>query len=196
MFTTTSKTAPTSPNAYHPVLQSLYGHFVSVLHSVCSPFIQDPYELAYIAAALWPSFVKPVLDEHHKRVEEAGIDTELQLPDEDTRLRLLRWFTPTFTAALGELYPRLQDAKTWADANAVAEEGPVVPAAEDDGDVEGLPRMAKFILVAAFLASTNPAKSDLRMFGRGLDPKKRARKRRESAVKKGVADGKPAKVFI
>jgi origin recognition complex subunit 5 len=195
MFAVTSKTAPTSPNAYHPVLQPLYGHFVSVLHSVCSPFIQDPYELAYIAAALWPGFVKPVLDEHHRRADEAGIDTDLELPGEDTRLRLLRWFTPTFTAALGVLYPRLQDAKAWAEANTVAEEDPVVPSAEDDSDVEGLPRMAKFILVAAFLASTNPAKSDLRMFGRGLDPKKRTRKRRAPVISKAAGDSKPAKVI-
>jgi len=39
-----------------------------------------------------------------------------------------------------------------------------------------LPRMTRFVLVAAFLASMNPAKSDLRMFGRGLDGKKRKRR--------------------
>ncbi|KAF5369509.1 hypothetical protein D9758_002779 [Tetrapyrgos nigripes] len=39
-----------------------------------------------------------------------------------------------------------------------------------------LPRMSRFVLVAAFLASMNPIKSDLRLFGRGLDGKKRRRR--------------------
>jgi origin recognition complex subunit 5 len=52
--------------------------------------------------------------------------------------------------------------------------------------------MSQFILVAAFLASTNPAKSDLRTFGRGLDEKKR--KRRGGARKKGVGKSGPSRV--
>jgi len=43
---------------------------------------------------------------------------------------------------------------------------------EDNTGMLALPRTSQFILVAA-LASTNPAKSDLWMFGRGLDEKKR-----------------------
>ncbi|THV00858.1 hypothetical protein K435DRAFT_818207 [Dendrothele bispora CBS 962.96] len=39
-----------------------------------------------------------------------------------------------------------------------------------------LPRISRFILISAFIASMNPAKSDLRMFGRGLDGKKRKRR--------------------
>ncbi|PFH49483.1 hypothetical protein AMATHDRAFT_41543 [Amanita thiersii Skay4041] len=49
-----------------------------------------------------------------------------------------------------------------------------------------LPRMSKFILIASFLASTNPPKSDVRMFGRGADEKKRRRRR---SVSKGKAGG-------
>lgn len=41
-----------------------------------------------------------------------------------------------------------------------------------------LSRRCKFILLAAFLASSNPVKSDLRMFGRGLDEKKRKPRRK------------------
>ena len=50
---------------------------------------------------------------------------------------------------------------------------------------QSLPRMAKFILVAAFLASTNPAKSDLRMFGRGPDERKKRRKKGGAVRKLG-----------
>jgi Origin recognition complex (ORC) subunit 5 C-terminus len=37
--------------------------------------------------------------------------------------------------------------------------------------------MAKFVLLAAFLASTNPAKSDVRMFSRAPEERKKARRR-------------------
>ncbi|KAJ4483499.1 origin recognition complex subunit 5 C-terminus-domain-containing protein [Lentinula aciculospora] len=50
-----------------------------------------------------------------------------------------------------------------------------------------LPRLSQFILVAAYVASTNPAKSDLRLFGRGTDEKKRRRR----GAKRLMANAKP-----
>ncbi|KAJ8487791.1 hypothetical protein ONZ51_g3946 [Trametes cubensis] len=44
--------------------------------------------------------------------------------------------------------------------------------------------MAKFILVAAFLASTNPARSDIRMFGRGPDERAKRRRRKVGTPRK------------
>ena len=113
---------------YHPALLPLYNHFCSILYSICSPFTHDPDELAYISAARWPGFVQPVLDEHQHQLdlrEESGMDfedhnSELKLapPLEDTRMRLTRFFTPSFTAALEALYPRLTNASSWAHENA------------------------------------------------------------------------------
>ena len=56
--------------------------------------------------------------------------------------------------------------------------------------LSALPCLSKFILLANFLVSTNPAKSNIRMFGRGLDEKRR-RKRWASSTKAGNG---PAKV--
>ncbi|KAM6496554.1 Origin recognition complex (ORC) subunit 5 C-terminus domain containing protein [Amanita muscaria] len=56
-----------------------------------------------------------------------------------------------------------------------------------------LPRLSKFILIAAFIASTNPSKSDIRMFGRGLDEKKRKRRRTASTTGSKTGSG-PSKV--
>ncbi|THH14773.1 hypothetical protein EW146_g5606 [Bondarzewia mesenterica] len=193
----------TDPHAHHPSLAPLYSFFVSALYSICSPFTNDPHELAYIAAARWPGFVQPVIDAHALELEalrEDDPDAELPLtpPAEDARLRLLRYFTPSFTLALEALYPRLTNATDWARANSL-EPGTMDPTksvpssprkdkgkARDVGDQDTesdadpiarvLPRMSKFILVAAFLASTNPSKTDLRMFGRGVDEKRRRRK--------------------
>lgn len=54
-----------------------------------------------------------------------------------------------------------------------------------------LPRISKFILVASFIASTNPPKSDMRMFGRGLDEKKSKKRIRRlgGGGRKVKADG-------
>jgi origin recognition complex subunit 5 len=194
------------PTPYHPSLLPLYTHFTSVLYSICAPSTLDPFELAYIASACWPAFAQPVLEEHRQRVEEAAANgttrPKLEMPGEDIRVRLIQHFTPSFTAALEALYPRMMDAHAWV-ASETESDGPAAPGRlGPTGDlhvgVEGLPGMAKFILVAAFLASTNPVKSGPRMFGRGLDEKKRRRKGGRVAklqVRKG-GDAKSVKVCI
>lgn len=117
----------------------------------------------------------------------------LKPPTEDVRMRLMRLFTPSMTVALESLYPRLTNASAWARANVPEPSLLTLPLSQSSpskarpspmmtqtktvaGSGDVLPRMSKFILIAAFLASTNPAKSDLRMFGRGLDERKKKRK--------------------
>jgi origin recognition complex subunit 5 len=273
--------SPPPPGPYHPSLRQLHNDFISILCDVCYPFIHDPREIQYIAAARWPGFVQPVLDEHNQRIgrlrwraggagdqpedmeidnddeDEVDEDENLRPPSADTRLRLGRLFKPTLTSALEELYPRITNAAAWAELNSSPPDldsiplsrplSPVKPGGEFGHNVDlttltsqtprrtrslrssapntphtphtpytprtpraasythtyagdrndsletglsALPRLSKFILLAAFLASTNPAKSDIRMFGRGLDEKKR-RKRRASSTKAGNG---PAKV--
>lgn len=187
-------------NSHDPVLLPFYRQFLSTLYDVCSPFTKDPDELAYIAAARWPGFVAPVLgeyqrlrDEAHENPESDG-EFELTAPTEDARIRLIRLFTPSFTTALEALYPRSSNAAEWAAENqprrnllssgfsgANLVDRSVSPASQGSlTDV--LPRMSKFILLAAFLASTNPTKSDIRMFGRALHE---SRKRKRGAVASG-----------
>jgi origin recognition complex subunit 5 len=183
-------------HCYHPSLTNLYTHYISMICEVCFPFVHDIDELAYIAAARWPGFIKPLL---HTSSPDSEGDTEIIVnpPSEDTRLRLIRAFTPTITRALEELYPRLTNAMDWADMNEPPDDvlsqlsssrlihspaghlnSPmkVNNRQTDVSSLVDLPRMSKFILVASYIASTNPPKSDLRMFGRGLDEKKRKRR--------------------
>ncbi|KDQ55524.1 hypothetical protein JAAARDRAFT_37539 [Jaapia argillacea MUCL 33604] len=159
----------------------LYSHFISTLYSVCSPFTTDPDELQYIAASRWPAFVQAILSEF---VDDDGgqplnID-DIQVPEE-TRIRWLRQFTPTFTSALDVLYPRIKSA---TDLARPSPDDHSVDEGEDKKSISQLPRMQKFILVAAFLASTNPAKSDMRMFARGKDERKRRRRKSVNATPK------------
>lgn len=182
-------------NSHNPVLLPLYHQFLSTLYDVCSPFTKDPNELAYIAAARWPGFITPILDEYRRLLDETHEDSgdeegefELTAPTEDARIRLIRLFTPSFTTALEALYPRLSNAAEWAadnqpqrnllssgfsGANLVDKS---VLQASQGSLTDVLPRMSKFILLAAFLASTNPVKSDIRMFGRALDERKKRRR--------------------
>ncbi|KAF8632083.1 hypothetical protein AX15_002059 [Amanita polypyramis BW_CC] len=270
------------PGPHHPSLRQLYAQFISVLCDVCYPFTHDPQDIQYIAAARWPGFVQPIIDEHSRRIyrlrsrqgkrpgihlehESADMDIEeddddddddedLRPPTEDTRMRLSQLFKPTLTAALEELHPRLTNAAAWARLNLAPPDldvlslsrpsspvkmgGPMTRSTDPIAQVPhtprtsralrssvpntprtpytprtprvtsyartytddkndypatgllSLPRLSKFILIAAFVASTNPAKSDIRMFGRGLDEKKR-RRRRATSMKVGSG---PAKV--
>jgi origin recognition complex subunit 5 len=130
---------------------------------------------------------------------DADSDSEepFQPPSEETRMRLSRLFNPSLSLALDALYPRLQNATDWAKANEpppnLLDNPPTttktaVPSDEKDAGITCLPRLFKFILLASFLASTNPPKSDLRIFGRGLDEKKK-RKRRASGKSTNTKGG-------
>lgn len=189
----------TSHVSYHPALQPLYEQYVETLYNALSIYTNDPIELQYVSAARWPGFVKPVIDQYDELVrqaEEEGSDPpELEPPATDGRLRLLKFFLPTFTAALEALYPRLDNAADWA-ANNDYDAAQTSATSNRDGlssrvkpvssfKVDHLPRMSKFILIAAFVASTNPPKSDIRMFGRGPEERKKRRRKPSSPKKSG-----------
>ncbi|KIP09359.1 hypothetical protein PHLGIDRAFT_504934 [Phlebiopsis gigantea 11061_1 CR5-6] len=220
---------PLDPYTYHPVFRQLYTHFLSTTYSVCSPFTTGLDDLSYIAAATWPAFIRPVIDEHRRvamELKEAHQDDPDAVPDsegeeekplhtivtfsaptEDARIRLTRLFTPSITAALEALYPRQTNAITWANANIPAadllsmhpHEIPQSLAKKVAGDVDGeralreLPRIAKFVLIAAYLASTNPARTDMRMFGRGPDARSK-RRRKGGSPRKTSAKASAVKI--
>ncbi|KAF9036920.1 hypothetical protein BDZ89DRAFT_1061614 [Hymenopellis radicata] len=192
-------------NTYHPTLAPAYQTFSSVLYDICAPFTHDPEEITYVAAACWPHFIQPVLDNYQRQLEgddTMEIDGLSFVPTQAVRNRLTRYFAPSISSALDTLYPRSTDAQAWVEANKPTEEAllhafpdlkpeksrnnggldpqqsAVLPKeAEPDSRYKDLTRMAKFVLIASYIASMNPAKSDLRMFGRGLDEKKRKRRR-------------------
>lgn len=199
---TTQPSAGTQDRTYHPSLLPLYEQYVEHVYNVCSLYTTDIRELQYIAAARWPGFVKPVLQEQSEvngdgDPDPDGTRNELTLPASDGRMRLLKFFTPSLTAALDVLYPRLTNATDWALSNDPDMQAPEEAQRQINTEgritVDHLPRMSKFILLAAFLASTNPAKSDVRMFGRGADKQKK-RRRKSASPKKAGAQTTVAKI--
>ncbi|KAG9127409.1 hypothetical protein FRC07_014088 [Ceratobasidium sp. 392] len=117
---------------------------------------------------------------------------EYPLPTENTRLRLIRHFSPSILAAFHELHPRRTSARAWAKTH-------VPPAtfrasiwasypqtAADGPQKDGKSQQKSGKSTSAYLASYNPTKSDLRIFGRDASgiPK---RKNRGYAKGKGKA---------
>lgn len=162
-----------------------------MVYDVCSPFTVEPKELAYLVAARWPGFVSPLLEDW--KHQSAG---ELQGPPEESRIRLIKLFMPSLSNAVENLYPRILSAKEWSNTNTppngmrlsrAPAKLPQPPAAGPvyTDELPELPKISNFILLASFLASHNPAKTDARMFGRNTDDKKRKRKKGGSPRKQG-----------
>lgn len=119
--------------------------------------------------------------------------TEFHGIPEDVRLRLLRVFLPSFSAALEALLPRRTHSLAWSRMSDL-NEGPSV----DDKNVEAitrsLPTLQKYTLLSAFLASSNPPRTDMRMFSRNREA--RSKKRRGGGTRKTSqrSTSAPAKV--
>jgi origin recognition complex subunit 5 len=176
-----------TPHTYHPALAQLYAQYASALYSACSPFTRDPHELTYVAAAQWPSFVAPVLEAQKGAVEFHPIP-------EDVRLRLLRMFLPTFTAALEALLPRRTHASAWSRIPDVIEGAGADERNAEMVTIHSLTTLQKYILLAAFLASSNPPRTDMRMFARSRET--HFKRRRGGGMRKAPqrSTSAPAKV--
>ncbi|KAI9441371.1 putative origin recognition complex, subunit 5-like protein [Lactarius indigo] len=175
-----------APHAYHPALAQFYAQYVDALCSICAPFTRDPHELSYVAAAQWPNFVAPVLDAQRDANQFHPIP-------EDVRMRLLRVFLPSFTAALEALLPRRMHARTWSQTPDVTD-GPASDEKGVETTISSLSTLQKYILLAAFLASSNPPRTDMRMFARSRET--RSRRRRGGGTRKAPqrSGSTPAKV--
>ena len=106
---------------------------------------------------------------------------EFQTIPEDLRLRLLRVFLPSFTAALEALLPRKMHASAWSRTSDL-NEGPSVDEKGVETVARSLPTLQKYILLSAFLASSNPPRTDMRMFARSRET--RSKRRRGGGMRK------------
>lgn len=175
---------PDTISIFNPSLRPLFAHYVEAVCNVCFPFTSEPKELAYIVCARWPGFASPILEEW--KVNDDGIYAP---PSEESRLRLLRLFNPSLSSAVENLYPRSMDRMEWSALHSLpggsylsqpqglqlSSSSIITP----DGQKKEpeLSVLAMFVVVASFLASYNPAKTDYRMFGRGVDERARKKKK-------------------
>ncbi|KZT18749.1 hypothetical protein NEOLEDRAFT_1142998 [Neolentinus lepideus HHB14362 ss-1] len=161
-------------------IQSLRVPYLSTLHSVCGPFVSDPDELSYIGAVLWLTFLDELArlstEDNTVYEEEEG---ELDITEE-LKMRLLRAFTPKFHEALDVLYPRLGSAVDFL----------VSASSSQTVSTLDLTRTEKYVVIASYLASTNPVKSDMRMVYRGSEGERKKRRRRKSSILTSPRKGK------
>jgi origin recognition complex subunit 5 len=193
---------------HDPILIPIYSQFLGVLYDSCIPFTNDPHEMAFMAYAMWPTFIRPLLEDWQSMdVQDEGeseADNGLQdraLPPPESVSILIRHFIAGFHAAFTPLHTRQISAASYlrsqaskssfrlsqrfGSQNHAVPSSPVKPPGSsmkvDDGVAGSLTRRQKLILVAAYIASFNPARTDLRMFGRLAVGSKRKRGRTAAA---------------
>ncbi|CAK9781969.1 hypothetical protein CC85DRAFT_138693 [Cutaneotrichosporon oleaginosum] len=168
------------PGSAHP----LYPRFLDLLLATMGSLASPP-DLEYVAGALWPLYTA-TLPPHAEMtlLGKAYPDPENPPPPlviDIQRLTSLKAQLVFALAAAGEsLLPRHVGRAEFAGALApVDAHGDLRPVAQrvlPPPQPLDLPLAAKYLLVAAFCASYNPATSDIRLFGRGTGPDGRRRR--------------------
>ncbi|KAG8930174.1 hypothetical protein FRC00_001247 [Tulasnella sp. 408] len=240
-----SSTCRPNSDAYDPIFKPLYSTFLGVLYDACTPYTTDPDDLAHLAYAMWPGFIRPVLEDWWAEEqalegggEEKGEDEPLSskeehqrklqgqraLPTDSAIPLLIRHFLASFNTSFSPLHNRSVSAKSFLNAqatqpsfrlsqrfsapamaniNASLSTLPKKTALGLDGSKDGLDLSAslskqkKLLLAAAYISSFNPARTDLRMFGRvaeGVMKKGRARRAGGISTGKSLFGRKAAKV--
>lgn len=163
------------PSSPHP----LYPRFLDLFLSTLLPLTSVTSEIEYLASALWPIYTS-ALPPH---AEQSLLSPPRPFPDESTAsplsitVKLLtdlkHQLTIPLAAAVEDVLTRQIGRHEFTSAmlvNPTSGSSPgarrVVPKAPG---LE-LPMVARYLLVAGYCASYNPAKSDLRLFGRGTGP--------------------------
>ncbi|KAL7410586.1 origin recognition complex subunit 5 C-terminus-domain-containing protein [Mrakia frigida] len=148
---------PTSPLFTH------YQPFLTHLYSIASPYHLSPLVLLRLAHSLWPVYIAPLSQPN-------GPHQLAHLPStkEGIALHLSQRCREAFQVAISDptALPGSLDQFRRAEG-AAGIVGLAKSKQQQDSLTTNLPRMAKFLLIAAFLASYNPPRKDLMFFGRG-----------------------------
>ncbi|KAJ1984824.1 hypothetical protein H4R33_004254 [Dimargaris cristalligena] len=155
-----------------------YLSFISVVYDVFSRNCKDINELRHLVALLFPKFCEPLFDGRAKRSE---------VP------KLFRLCQTYFAAAADKLYLREISSAEWLRHIRVRRPGDDSDDNSSDPEDSGtsilgnpiesdalhlriktkldfdLPYYTKFLLIASFLASYNPARLDVRFFSKGKE---------------------------
>ncbi|KAI9311121.1 origin recognition complex subunit 5 C-terminus-domain-containing protein [Dichotomocladium elegans] len=159
--------------------------FSDLIYSIFNHNCKDLNELRYLAALLFPLYIKP-LREGDTQVHE--------------KARLYKLAAPFFAQATDKLYLREISSAEWT------KETKRIEAIEDDDEAEAtflkqtgsrdkgyfaLPYYTKFLLLASFLASYNPPRYDVRYFAKTAEAR---RKKKGGGTRKGKADNTGGKM--
>ncbi|XP_060699136.1 origin recognition complex subunit 5 isoform X2 [Hemiscyllium ocellatum] len=127
-----------------------YATYINILLGVFYPVCRDLKELRHLAALNFPKFCEPVQRGDAK--------------EEDTR-RLWRNIEPHLKKAMETVYLREISSSQWERLQQEDKEGEHLKGLSIHAHVE-LPFYSKFLLIAAYLSSYNPARTDKRFFSK------------------------------
>ncbi|WVQ99429.1 hypothetical protein IAU59_006564 [Kwoniella sp. CBS 9459] len=163
------------PGSSHP----LYPRFLELLLSTVLPLVTPPIsEMHYLSLSLWPIYTASLPPHLEMTLLSPASSAQSCYPDPanpppplNVNIKLLTdlksQLSLSLAAAIESLLPRhigsTEFIKSLLPGPGKLRTLPKPPEIE-------LPLIAKFLLVAAYAASYNPAKSDIRLFGRGTGP--------------------------
>ncbi|KAI7849589.1 origin recognition complex subunit 5-like protein [Circinella umbellata] len=138
-----------------------FNGFCDVIYTIFNHNCKDINELKYIAALLFPLYIKPIRDRQVQIHEKA---------------KLLKYSQPYFAQATDKLYLREISSVEWNretqrldDLNDTDRDANMAlltrNLAREKGEFD-LPYYTKFLLLASYLASYNPARYDVRYFSK------------------------------
>ncbi|XP_067861477.1 origin recognition complex subunit 5 isoform X2 [Heptranchias perlo] len=125
-----------------------YASYINILLGVFYTVCRDLKELRHLAALNFPKFCEPV---------QKG-----EVKEEDTH-RLWRNIEPHLKKAMQTVYLREISSSQWERLQQEDKEGEHLKGLSAHAHVE-LPYYSKFLLIAAYLSSYNPARTDKRFF--------------------------------
>ena len=137
----------------------LYHTYLSMILGVFLFACRDLCELRYIASQHWGSFMEPI------RTGEV---------DRSQPVKLWRHLEPKLRSSLNQVYLRGPDCENAGSGSSAA--APALFKTE-------LPFFSKFLLIAAYLASYNPARYDRRLFVKAKEGRKNMNKGLKSLKK-------------
>ncbi|XP_075439800.1 origin recognition complex subunit 5 [Ascaphus truei] len=134
---------------YHPEFSAeFYASYINILLGVFYTVCRDIKELRHLAALNFPKFCEPVI-----RAEAKETDAH----------KLWRNIEPHLKKAMQTVYLREISSSQWERMQQEDREAAQLKGLSAHAHVE-LPYYSKFLLIAAYLASYNPARTDKRFF--------------------------------
>jgi origin recognition complex subunit 5 len=178
----------TSPSSSSPASHPLYSRFLDLILSTLLPLTSLPSEIEYLSQTLWPIYTSSLPPHSEQSLlnrpypDPANIPPPLAITVKlltDLKHQLSIPLTAAIESVLTRQIGRREFEKAMLPSRAEPGMGmmmggvrrgiPKAPGLE-------LPVVAKYLLVAGYCASYNPAKSDMRLFGRGTGPDRRTKK--------------------
>ena len=160
------------PGSSHP----LYPRFLDLLIATILPLISSPIlDLDYIAEALWPIYTASLPPHAEQLVlDKPYPDPNNPPPPLPITVKLLtdlkHQMAIPIAAAIEDLIPRQVGPAEFTAAMIPRPRQIHRSVPKGASLAMGLPLCAQYLIIAGYCASYNPAKSDLRLFGRGTGP--------------------------